>query len=134
MREEIRVGSLGRPISHYTDAVRFGNLLFCSGVIAVDCDNRLVGGEDVAEQTRQALINLGEILAAAGASFADILTVTIYLTDVNDRTKINPVRKEFFGQTLPASTLIGVRELAIPGAKVEITAVAGVRTGEVESR
>jgi 2-iminobutanoate/2-iminopropanoate deaminase len=54
------------------------------------------------------------------------LTVTVYLTDVNDRTKINPVRREFFGETLPASTLIGIKELAIPGAKIEITAVAGI--------
>jgi 2-iminobutanoate/2-iminopropanoate deaminase len=134
MREEIRVESLGEPISHYTDAVRFGNLLFCSGVIAVDRDNKLVGREDTAKQTRQALTNLSQILAAAGASFADILTVTIYLTDINDRTTINPVRKEFFGKTLPASTLIGVRELAIPGAKVEITAVAGVRTADAGSK
>jgi 2-iminobutanoate/2-iminopropanoate deaminase len=126
MRREIRVDALGEPISHYTDAVRFGNLLFCSGVIAVDHDNNLVGGADVAEQARQALTNLGRILAAVGASFSDVLTVTVYLTDVNDRTKINPVRREFFGETLPASTLIGIKELAIPGAKIEITAVAGI--------
>ena len=126
MREEICVDGLGKPISHYTDAVRFGNLLFCSGVISVDHDNNLIGGEDVVKQTRQALTNLSKILTAAGVSFADVLSVTIYLTDVNDRTKINPVRKEFFGKTLPASTLIGIQELAIPGAKVEITAVAGI--------
>jgi 2-iminobutanoate/2-iminopropanoate deaminase len=54
------------------------------------------------------------------------LRVTVYLTDVNDRTKINPVRQEFFGSTRPASTLIGVNELAIPGMKVEIEAIAGL--------
>ena len=52
---------------------------------------------------------------------------TVYLLDVNDRSKINPVRKEFFGAARPASTLIGVRELAIPGMKVEIEAVVGLR-------
>src|SRR5205814_327017 len=63
----------------------------------------------------------------AGASFADILKVTVYLLDVNDRSKINPVRKEFFGAARPTSTLIGVSELAIPGMKVEIEAVVGLR-------
>ena len=59
-------------------------------------------------------------------SFADILKVTVYLTDVNDRTKINPVRQEYFGNARPASTLIGINELAIPGMKVEIEAVVGL--------
>ena len=48
-------------------------------------------------------------------------------TDVNDRSKINPIRKEFFGAARPASTLIGVNELAIPGMKVEIEAVVGLK-------
>ena len=69
------------------------------------------------------------ILDAAGATFADILKVTVYLTDVNDRTKINPVRQEYFGTARPASTLIGINELAIPGMKVEIEAVVGLRNG-----
>ena len=67
------------------------------------------------------------ILDAAGASFADVLKVTVYLTDVEDRKKINPVRQEFFGSARPASTLIGVQALAIPGMKVEIEAVVGLR-------
>jgi enamine deaminase RidA (YjgF/YER057c/UK114 family) len=51
----------------------------------------------------------------------------VFLTDVSDRTKINPVRQEYFGRARPASTLIGVRELAIPGMKGEIEAVVGLR-------
>jgi enamine deaminase RidA (YjgF/YER057c/UK114 family) len=81
----------------------------------------------VAAQARQVFLNLKLVLDAAGASFADILKVTVYLLDVDDRKKINPVRQEFFGAARPASTLIGVRELAIPGMKVEIEAVAGLR-------
>ena len=69
-----------------------------------------------------------KILTKAGATFADVLKVTVYLTDVTDRTKINPIRKQYFGETRPASTLIGVNELAIPGMKVEIEAVVGLRT------
>ena len=52
--------------------------------------------------------------------------MTVYLTDVNDRTKINPVRKEYFGDTRPASTLIGVAQLVVPRMKVEIEAIAAV--------
>jgi 2-iminobutanoate/2-iminopropanoate deaminase len=66
------------------------------------------------------------VLDAAGAGFGDVLKVTVYLTDVNDRKKINPVRQQYFGAARPASTLIGVGELAIPGMKVEIEAVVGL--------
>ncbi len=125
-REEFRVADLGEPISHYTDAVRHGNLLFISGCGPFDEENRVVGEDDAAQQCRQVLENIGKILAAANASFADVLKVTVYLTDVGDRTVINPVRKEFFGHTRPASTLIGVAALAFPGMKVEIDAVAAL--------
>jgi len=125
-REEYRVEGLNEPISHYTDAVRFGDLLFISGCAPIDGDMKLVGGDDVAAQARKTLENIGAILDKAGASFADILKVTVYLLDVNDRHAINPVRQEFFGDAKPASTLIGINELAIPGMKIEIEAVAGI--------
>ena len=126
-RQEYMVDGLAPPISHYCDAVRFGNLLFIAGIPPTDRSGKVVGGDDVAAQARQVFRNMKLVLDAAGASFADILKVTVYLLDVNDRTKINPVRKEFFGDARPASTLIGISELAIPGMKVEIEAVAGLR-------
>ena len=126
-RQEYRVEGLSPPISHYCDAVRFGNLLFIAGIPPTDAKGNVVGGDDVAAQARQVFVNMKAVLEAAGATFADILKVTVYLLDVNDRRKINPVRQEFFGAARPASTLIGVRELAIPGMKVEIEAVAGLR-------
>ena len=125
-REEFRVAGLGEPISHYTDAVRHGDLLFISGCGPFDEENRIVGGDDAAQQCRQVLKNIDKILVAANATFADVLKVTVYLTDVGDRTVINPVRKEFFGQTRPASTLIAVAALAFPEMKVEIDAVAAL--------
>lgn len=128
MRQEIRVKELGEPISHYTDAVRFGDLLFISGVAPLDESGKVVGGEDVVQQTRQVFKNMAKILNAANAGFEDILRVTVYLTDVEDRTKINPVRKEFFGSTRPASTLIEVSRLAVPGMKIEIEAIAGLKS------
>jgi 2-iminobutanoate/2-iminopropanoate deaminase len=126
-RQEYMVDGLAPPISHYCDAVRFGNLLFIAGIPPTDRSGKVVGGDDVAAQARQVFKNMKLVLDAAGASFADILKVTVYLLDVNDRAKINPVRKEFFGEARPASTLIGINELAIPGMKVEIEAVAGLK-------
>jgi reactive intermediate/imine deaminase len=125
-RTEIRVDALAPPFSHYTDAVRIGELLFVSGCIAVDADGNLVGGEDVVAQTRQVFANLGAILAAAGSSFADVAKVTVFLTDVEDRAPINHVREEFFGNARPASTLVEVSRLVLAGAKVEIELVARV--------
>jgi reactive intermediate/imine deaminase len=127
-RQEYRVETLHEPVSHYTDAVQWGDLLFVSGVAPLDKELRLVS-EDVVEQTRKVFLNMKEILDAAGATFADVLRVTVYLTDVRDRARINPVRKEFFGAARPASTLIGVKELVVPGMKVEIEAVVGLRRG-----
>jgi reactive intermediate/imine deaminase len=123
-RAEFRVAGQAEPISHYTDAVRAGDLLFVSGCVPVDGEGRLVGGDDVVAQARQVLANVGAVLAAAGATFADVVKVTVYLTDIADRAAINPVRQEIFGETRPASTLVEVSALAIPGAKLEIDAVA----------
>ena len=123
-REEYRVAGLPEPISHYTDAVRAGDLLFVSGIVPVDEAGALVGEGDVVEQARQVFRNLGAVLAAAGAGFDDVVKVTVYLTDVDDRARINPVRQEAFGQARPASTLVEVSALAVPGARLEIEAVA----------
>ena len=127
-REEYRVQGLAEPISHYTDAVRAGDLLFVSGFVAVDREGNLVGGDDVAAQARQVFENMRRALASAGCGFEDVVKVTLFLTDIDDRPKINPVRQEFFGETRPASTLIEVPRLAVTGAKIEIEAVAVVST------
>ena len=126
MREEIDVPGQAPPISHYAHAVRAdGPLLFVSGVVPVDQDGQL-SGTGVVEQARVVFRNLGEILAAAGASFADVVKVTVFLTDVDDRPLVNPVRQEVFGTTRPASTLVEVSRLAVPGARIEVEAIANV--------
>jgi 2-iminobutanoate/2-iminopropanoate deaminase len=125
-RQEIRVAGASEPISHYTDAVRFGDLLYVSGCAPFDGAGNVVGKGDVERQTRQVLDNMLEILHAAGAEMKDILKVTVFLINVDDRTKINPVRQEFFGDARPASTLIEVSRLAHPDMLVEIEAVAGI--------
>jgi 2-iminobutanoate/2-iminopropanoate deaminase len=123
-RREIRVDGLAGPISHYTDAVVAGELLFVSGLVGVDRDGALVGGDDVVVQARQVFANMRSVLDEAGCRFEDVVKVTVYLTDADDRPKINPVRQEVFGDTRPASTLVEVSRLAVPGAKVEVDAVA----------
>ena len=124
-RSEFLLKDLAPPISHYCDAVRWGDLLFVSGLAPVDKTGKVVS-DDVGAQTRQIFENMRLVLDAAGAGFGDVLKVTVYLTDVADRKKINPVRQQYFGAARPASTLIGVSELAIPGMKVEIEAVVGL--------
>ena len=123
-RREYRVSGQAEPISHFTDAVRAGDLLFVSGVVPVDEHRALVGGNDVVAQARAVFENMREILAAAGCTFADVVKVTVFLTDIADRPLVNPVRQEVFGDTRPASTLVQVSALVIPGARIEVEAVA----------
>ena len=124
-RREFRLPELGEPVSHYTDAVSFGQLLFVSGRLGIDPESQTVPRE-VVDQARIVFANIGRVLEAAGASFADVLKVTVFLTDINDRPKVNPVRREFFGEHRPASTLVEVSRLVRPEAKIEVEAIAGI--------
>jgi 2-iminobutanoate/2-iminopropanoate deaminase len=123
-RRELKVEGLAEPLSHYADAVVAGDTLYVSGIVPVDGEGRIVGGDDVVAQARQVFATMERVLAAAGASAGDVVKVTVYLLDIDDRPKINPVRQEFFGATRPASTLVEVSRLAVPGALLEIEAVA----------
>src|SRR5579862_6368045 len=76
-RQEFKVEGLPKALSHYTDAVRFGDILFVSGLTAHNGEGKLVGGADAAAQTRQILVNLKLVLDAAGATMADVLKVTV---------------------------------------------------------
>ena len=125
-REEFAMPGLAPPVSHYCDAVRFGDLLFVSGMVGVDADGKVVGEGDAARQTRQIFENMKKVLDAAGASFADVLKVTVFMTNIDDRRRINPVRQEFFGAARPASTLVEVSRLVRADLLVEIEAVVGL--------
>ena len=83
--------------------------------------------DSVTEQFRIALAAVDRALRAAGGSGPEnIVKVTVYLTDIADRAKINPIREEYFGEHRPASTLVEVSALVSPAMKVEIEAVAYV--------
>jgi 2-iminobutanoate/2-iminopropanoate deaminase len=122
-RRELRVPGLPEPISHYTDAVLAGELLFISGIVPVAENGELVAG-DVVAQAEQVFALMGRVLSAAGGRPADVVKVTVYLLDIDDRPLINPVRQAFFGSARPASTLVEVSRLAIPGACLEVEATA----------
>ena len=124
-REEYRVPAVHEPVSHYTDAVRWGNLLFVSVVSPLLLDSSVVS-DNITEQAEKVFENMGYVLAAAGADFSDILKMTTFVLDVEDRFKINEVRKRVFGSVRPASTFIGINEFTISGMKLEIEAIVGL--------
>jgi 2-iminobutanoate/2-iminopropanoate deaminase len=123
-REEIRVAGMAEPISHFTHVVRAGQLVFVSGCVASDEQGRTVGGSDVVAQARQVHENLKKCLAAAGATFADVCKVTVFLKNVADREKVNTVRKEYFGPNRPASTLVEISRLVRDDLLLEIECIA----------
>ena len=81
-REEFMVPGMSEPVSHFTHVVRAGRLVFVSGCVATDAQGRPVGGSDVVAQTRQVHENIKRCLTAAGASFADICKVTVFLRNI----------------------------------------------------
>lgn len=116
-----------RPVlSHSSDAVRAGGLLFVAGVLPADAQGRLVGGDDVAAQARCVFDDLAGILRAGGSSPADVAKINVFLTDVEDRAAVDPVRRDAFGAARPAATLVEVSGLAVPGARIEVDCVAVV--------
>ncbi len=110
------------PISHYCHVVRSGDLIWVSGTIGMRANGSVPSG--VEEQFDVALQNLDACLKAVGAGAANVVKVTVYLTDVDDRKLINPARQRYFGVHRPASTLVEVSALALPELKVEIEAQA----------
>jgi len=122
--EAVRSDAAPAPIGPYSQAVRSGREVFCSGQVALDPKTgELTGGGDVAAQTRQALENLRAVLAAAGLTFADVVKTTIFLIDMNDFAAVNEVYAEYVGDTKPARSTVAVAGLP-KGARVEIDAIA----------
>jgi enamine deaminase RidA (YjgF/YER057c/UK114 family) len=96
-----------------------------AGILPVDASGGLVPG-DVVAQAEHVFGELGAVLAAGGCGFADVAKVNVFLTEVADRPLVNPVRQRVFGEARPASTLVEVSGLAVPGARIEVDAVAVV--------
>jgi 2-iminobutanoate/2-iminopropanoate deaminase len=123
MREAIATDKAPKAIGPYSQAVRMGNLLFCSGQIPLDpATGQLVMG-DIAAQTRQVFANLGAVLAEGGASFNHVARTTVYLADMTDFAAMNEVYGTFFGTPAPARSTLQAAGLP-RNARVEIDVIA----------
>ncbi len=122
MIERLMMDGQAKPFSHYCHVTKAGNLIWVSGTVGIAADGSIPDG--VVEQFEIAIANLDACLKAAGAGAQHVVKVVIYLTDVDDRAKINPVRQRYFGPHRPASTLVEVSALVAPELKVEIAAQA----------
>jgi len=114
---------LGRPGGPFCHAVRAGNLLFISGATARDTE---AANGTAAQQAEAVLKKLAHILEAEGGILANVVKVTVFVTDIADRDAIAAVRRRYFQEGYPASTLVQVSALAAPNLKVEIEAVAAL--------
>jgi 2-iminobutanoate/2-iminopropanoate deaminase len=110
-------------IGPYSQAIEEGNLLFCSGQIAIDpASNRMTEG-DIEAETRRVMENLREVLVAAGLSLRDVVKTTIFLVDLADFETVNRIYGEHFSAPYPARSTVQV--VALPRrARIEIEAIA----------
>jgi reactive intermediate/imine deaminase len=113
---------------YYSNAVRVssGDLLFISGQVAWDAEGRVVGKADPRRQAEQVFANIGLILDAHGATFADIVKVTVYVTDLSWFEQLSDIRRRLFSQSPPASVIVQVSSLVHPDLLLEVEAVAAV--------
>ena len=120
--ERLLLDNLPAPVSHYCHVVRAGDRVWVSGMVGIRKDGSIP--EDVVDQFEVAMDWLDRALRAAGGRPEHIVKVQVFLTDINDRAKINPLRQDYFGKRRPASTLVEVSALITPQLKVEIEAEA----------
>jgi len=113
---------------HYSNCVKVeaGPLLFLSGQVSLDADGNLVGKGDVVAQARQVFENLRVQLEANGATMADVLKVTVFVTDITTFHSLSDLRLSYFPENGPASTIVEVSNLAWPEFLIEVEAVAAV--------
>jgi 2-iminobutanoate/2-iminopropanoate deaminase len=112
------------PIGPYSQAIRHGNDIFCSGQVAIDpLTGDMKNTGSIEEETAQVLENLKAVLAAAGANFQSVVKTTIFLTDLNTFATVNEVYGKYFAASKPARSTIEVKALP-KGARVEIECIA----------
>ena len=123
MRETVHSDAAPAAIGPYSQAIRAGNLLFCSGQIPLDPKTMQLVGSNAAEQADQVLKNLAAVLTAGGASLAHVVRTTIFLASMGDFAAVNEVYGRHFGAHKPARATVAVKELP-KGALVEIDCIA----------
>jgi len=123
-KEAVLSKNAPQPIGPYSQAIRSGHMLFCSGQIALDpATGQVVAPTDVEAQTRKLMENLGAVLQAGGASFDEVVKTTIFLKSMNDFPKVNEIYGSFFKGTPPARSTVEVSRLP-KDVLVEVEAIA----------
>ncbi len=128
-KEIISTKDAPQAIGPYSQAVRFGNLIFVSGQIPIDPETGKIMKEDIKEQTRQILKNLNNILAAGGSSLDNVIRTTICLTNLEDYSVVNETYAQYFNDLPPARSTVQIAKLPMD-AQIEIDVIACVNTDE----
>ena len=114
-----------KAVGPYSQAVVANNFVFAAGQLGIDPRTGAFAGHTAAAQAEQALINLGNVLEAAGSSLADAVAITVYLADLADFDAVNAVYARYVSTPFPARVCI--QAAALPkNARVEISAIAAV--------
>ncbi|TET53078.1 MAG: RidA family protein [Anaerolineales bacterium] len=119
----VSTDSAPAAVGPYSQAVRVGHLLFTAGQLGLVPGTKDFAGEDIENQTRQALQNLQAILEAAGSSLGQVAKTTVFLQDMGEFSRMNAVYAEFFPADPPARSAVQVAALPL-GGRIEIEAVA----------
>jgi 2-iminobutanoate/2-iminopropanoate deaminase len=123
MLSAVSTGSAPKALGPYSQGIRAGQFLFVSGQVPIDpATGDLVQGS-IAEQTRRVLQNIGEILKAGGASYAQVVRTTVYLSDLGDFAAMNEVYATFFPAPQPARTTIQAGRLP-RDCRIEVDVIA----------
>ncbi|HYD47680.1 MAG TPA: RidA family protein [Terriglobales bacterium] len=123
MKSVIESSAAPQAIGPYSQAIRSGQWLFCSGQIPLDPSSGQIVAGGIEAETEQVMANLKAVLAAAGAGFSQVVRTTIYLADLADFARVNEIYGRYFEAPFPARATVGVA--ALPrGARVEIDAIA----------
>ncbi len=125
-RQAVHSSKAPAAIGPYSQAVSAGGMVFLSGQVPLDPSTGLLAEGDIAAQARQAFENLKAVCEAAGGSFADIVRVGLYLTDLGNFTAINTVMADYFEAPYPARSTIEVSGLP-RGAQFEVDAIMVLR-------
>jgi 2-iminobutanoate/2-iminopropanoate deaminase len=125
-RQSLSTDAAPAAIGPYSQAVRTGDLLFCSGQIPLEPTTGELVKDDIEGQARRCLENLAAVADAAGGSLANAVRCTVYLTDMSDFARVNEVYGQFFGADDPPAR-VAVAVAALPkGADVEIDAIVAL--------
>ena len=129
MKKIVSTNEAPAAIGPYSQAVRSGNFLFCSGQIPLDPKSGQIVSGDIAVQTRRVLDNIAAVLRAEGLTFDSVVKTTIFLADINDFQKVNEVYGSYFKQAPPARSTIQAGALP-KGARLEIEVIASAGGGD----